>query len=276
MKVLVLGGLGYVGSALCEKLDDFEVYDLKQGQDIRNVRPTMFALEKADAIVHLAGTSMDPLMDRDPEFTWETNYLANDMIAKLLRNTGKRVIYASSGSVYGSQAGVCTEDGSVQPITLYGKTKHLSEELFLHKDLNSIVFRFATCYGPAPFTRYDTVINGMTKSAFENKKLTISGKDKRRSVCHIQDIVSGILLALTVENPPYRLYNLGSNDQNLSIEEIGKKVAAVTGVEMVYKDSDNDNRSYTINYDRVKELGFETKHTIEEAVKELYERFQRS
>ena len=271
MKVLVLGGSGYVGSELCTQLDDYVVYDIKNGQDIRNIRTIMLALQNCDAIVHLAGTSMDPLLERDPEFTWESNYKANELISKFLRNTGKRIVYASSGSVYGSQPGLCTEDGPVQPITLYGKTKHLSEEYFLHPDVNGIVFRFATCYGKAPFTRYDTIINGMTKNAKETGKIFIAGKEKRRSLLHVKDIVAGIKLALEVENPPHRLYNLGSNDQNLTVEEIGLRVAAVTGAEIVYKDPDNDNRSYTINYDRVKELGFAPQHTIEEAVKEIYE-----
>ena len=272
LKVLVLGGAGYVGSALCEELENFEVYDLRNGQDIRNTRTVMLALQKCDTVVHLAGTSMDPLLERDPEFTWQSNYLANELISKFLRNTGKRIVYASSGSVYGSQPGVCTEDGPVRPLTLYGKTKHLSEEYFLHPDVNSVVFRFATCYGRAPLTRFDTIVNKMTRDSKWNNKLVITGKDKRRSLCHVKDIVAGIKLALEVENPPHRLYNLGSNDQNLTIEEIGKRVAAVTGAEIEFKDGpSNDNRSYAINYDRVKELGFAPKYTIEQAVKELYE-----
>src|SRR3990167_7644391 len=139
MKVLVLGGAGYVGSALCAELDDCVIYDLKHGQDIRNPRTIMLALQNCDAVVHLAGTSMDLLLDRDPEFTWQSNYLANDLISKFLRNTGIRIVYASSGSVYGSQPGVCTEDGGVRPLTLYAKTKHLSEELFVRPDINSVV-----------------------------------------------------------------------------------------------------------------------------------------
>jgi len=270
MKILVLGGLGYVGSALCDDLEDFEVYDLKQGQDIRNVRTIMLALQNAEAIVHLAGTSMDPLLDRDPEFTWQTNYLANDLISKFLRNTGKRIVYASSGSVYGSQEGLCTEDGNVRPLTLYAKTKHLSEELFLHPDVNSVVFRFATCYGLAPFTRFDTIVNGMTKSAYDTGKITIAGKDKRRSLLHVKDVVNGIKLALAVKDPPHRLYNLGTNGQNLSIDEIGHRISVATGASIVYKEDGADNRSYTINYDRVKELDFTAHHSIEEAVKEFY------
>src|SRR3990167_5223263 len=207
----------------------------------------MLALQNCDAVVHLAGTSMDLLLDRDPEFTWQSNYLANDLISKFLRNTGIRIVYASSGSVYGSQPGVCTEDCGVRPLTLYAKTKHLSEELFVRPDINSVVFRFATCYGWAPFTRFDTIINSMTKSAAKTGKIIISGKDKRRSVLHIKDIVAGIKMALEVKNPPHQLYNLGSNDQNLSVEEIGQRVAEVTAAEIVYGEPDSDNRSYTIN-----------------------------
>lgn len=273
MRVLVLGSAGYIGSALCDELEDCVGFDLKHGQDIRNPSAIIPALEHCDAIVHLAGTVMDPLFTKDPEFTWESNYLANDLISKVLRYTGKRIVYASSGSVYGNQRGegFCTEETPVAPLTLYAKTKALSEELFLRPDINSVVFRFATAYGLSPNTRFDTVVNSMSKAAKTEGIIKVQGKDKRRSLLHVKDIVQGIKLALEVKQPEHRLYNLGANDQNLTIENLAQIIQQEVGGLITYlSDATGDNRSYFINYDRVKELGFVPKYSIKDGAKEIY------
>lgn len=269
MKILVLGGSGYIGSELCKELGAVS-FDLKEGQDIRNPSAVIPFLYQADAVVHLAGTSMDPLFEKDPYLTWSSNYLANDLISKVLRNTGKRIVYASSGSVYGRHEGVCREDGPVNPLTLYAQTKSLSEELFLRPDVNGVVFRFATAYGLAPFTRYDTIVNSMAKAA-KSGVIKVMGGQKRRSVVHVKDIVKGIEMALQVKDPKYRLMNLGSNEQNLTVKEIAERVAAVTKAQIVESpDLSGDDRSYAINYDRITEFGFTPSYTIEDGVREIY------
>ncbi len=286
MKILVTGGSGYIGSVLYEMLKDLDeeviVYDrlLYGGDadiiaDIRDVNTMIPAIDSCDAVIHLAALSMDLLSDMNPSHTWEINYQANEMISKLLRNTGKRVIYASSGSVYGVREGVSDEDTVLRPLTPYAKTKALSEECFLHKDIDSVVLRFSTAYGASPSQRLDTVVNHMIATAYFNKRIEVNGSNRYRAVMHVRDIARGIITALYTKDNKHRVYNLGSDDQNLKIGDIGQIIHEyIPDSELITDDSSLDKRSYIISYDRIKEdLNFIADFSIKDAIEDLYKSF---
>src|SRR3990167_6067024 len=172
MKVLVLGGSGYIGSVLSEYLkekgDEVIVYDnyLYEAEklskdDIRDINRLIPVIEQADAVVNLAAISNDPASDLQPSLTWEVNYKANEVIAQMCQASNKRIIFASSCSMYGSSDNEMTEESKLKPLTLYARTKMLSEELYLHKDVDSVILRLATVYGASPKPSFDLVVNTM-------------------------------------------------------------------------------------------------------------------
>ena len=287
MKVLLTGSAGYIGPVVRELLEmkGFEVigYDklLYGGSaeivaDIRDVDKMIVAIDSVDAVVHLAGLSMDLLADMEPHHTWDINYLANKNIADLMKNTGKRIIYASSGSVYGVQEGTSKEDSSLRPLTPYAKSKALSEELFLQPNIDSICFRFATAYGMAPNPRLDTVANHMIATSYFENKIVVNGSSRCRAILHVKDIARGILMALEGK-PRHRVYNLGSDNQNFRIGDLGALIHdQIPSSELIIDDSDDkDKRSYVIGYGRVKkDFGFQPVYTVEDAVFELYDAFK--
>ena len=95
MRVLVLGGAGFIGAVLCpylrERGDEVIIMDTLLFEetkkislpapfirgDIRSTNDLLPALAKADAVVNLAAISNDPASDLEPELTWEINYKAN-------------------------------------------------------------------------------------------------------------------------------------------------------------------------------------------------------
>ena len=140
-KTLILGGEGYIGSVLQEYLPDATIYDIKSGYDINNLDQLYPAIQKADKIIHLAGLSNDQVVNSSPSVAWQTNYLANVTISKLLKYTKKKLVFASSCSVYGdSDKSLVDETSTINPLLLYARGKALSEELF--KD--QVVLRFST------------------------------------------------------------------------------------------------------------------------------------
>lgn len=295
MKVLVLGGAGYIGSVLCEYLKekgmDVIVFDnflyekniwKKYGPnaikaDIRNIDKLQPAIEMADAIVNLAAISNDPASDLQPKLTWQVNYKVNETIAKLCRGSHKRVVYASSCSVYGfSNEGEFNENSKMGPVTLYARTKMLSEDCYLDKNIDGIVLRFATVYGDSPKPRFDLVVNTMIGTSYFANKIIVNGGNQWRPVVHVKDVAQAIYLALTAKNPKNRVYNVGSNEQNYRISDLGEIIHnKMPNVKLIQNESSIDNRSYKVNFDRiVKDLGFEAKFTVADAVDELYKEFK--
>jgi nucleoside-diphosphate-sugar epimerase len=297
MKVLVLGGAGFIGSVLCpylrERGDEVNVFDaflfeesgMPDGSydgfvrgDIRHLRDLLLCIEEADAVVNLAAISNDPAADLLPELTWEVNYKANETLADLCQATGKRVVYASSCSVYGfSEDDTFDERSKLKPITLYARTKMLSERRYLHEDVNAVVLRFATVYGYSHKVRFDLVVNTMIGNGFFEGKIVVNGGGQWRPLIHVRDVAKSIYLALHAEDPKHRVYNVGSNEQNYQIGALGALIAGhMPGVELVNRGYGPDKRSYKVDFGLIsEELGFETEHTVAEAVAEFCEAFDK-
>jgi nucleoside-diphosphate-sugar epimerase len=292
MKVLLLGGYGFIGCVLSaylhERGDEVTVLDtllFEQDEDvdvpgefirgdIRNINDVLPALAEADAVVNLAAISNDPASDLLPELTWEINYKANETIAQLCQATGKRILYASSCSVYGfSNDEAFTESSRMGPVTLYAQTKMLSEHLYLHESIDSVVLRFATVYGFSPRTRFDLVVNTMIGSGLFQGKIFVNGGSQWRPVVHVKDVAQAIYLALHAENPKHRVYNVGSNEQNYQISTLGEIVTKeLANVEFVHLEDSLDKRSYNVDFSLIKgDLGFKAEYTVADAVAELHD-----
>lgn len=291
MKVLVLGGAGYIGSVLCKYLvskgDDVTVLDnllYEKGRkiagdfkfihgDICNVNDLLGPIEDAEAVVNLAAISNDPASDLSPNLTWEINYRANETIANLCRSTGKRVVYASSCSVYGfADEGVFTEKSKPNPVSLYAKTKMLSEKYYLSADVDGVVLRLATVYGDSPRPRFDLVVNTMIGTSFFEGKIEVNGGEQWRPVVHVKDVACAIYLSIHAKTLKNRIFNVGSGEQNFKISQLGRLISGyLPKVEFVHLLANVDKRSYLVDFTRIKkELGFETKYDIKAAVEEIY------
>ncbi len=294
MKVLVLGGAGYIGSILCpylvekgnevtifdtflynQKRDKSSKYRYVEG-DICKINNLLPEIERADAIVNLAAISNDPASDLRPISTWNINYKANETIASLCRATNKRVIYASSCSVYGfSNEGVFDEDSKLSPVTLYAKTKMLSEKYYLEKDINAIILRFATVYGFSEKPRFDLVVNTMIGTSFFNGEIIVNGGNQWRPIVHVKDVCKAIYLSLIVEKPKNRIYNVASNEQNYTIAKLGELIYSnIKDVKLIIREDSIDGRSYKVDFSRIqRDLGFKTEYSVEYAIEEFYQAF---
>lgn len=298
--ILVTGGGGYVGSALVPSLlkqgyrvkvvDVFwygrDVFDdcnqhtqLERIElDIRDSAQLKEALDGVDAVIHLACISNDPSFELDPALGKSINY---DAFAGLLQGSidqgVKRFIYASSSSIYGvKETPDVREDAEPLPLTDYSRFKlDCERDLLAHPRINGmerVIVRPSTLCGYAPRLRLDLTVNILTIHALVNHKIRIFGGKQLRPNLHIQDMVRAYHVFL--EAPGAKIdreaFNVGF--QNRSVEDIAMLVRDTLGdpsIELEYTPS-NDNRSYHVNSDKVRQvLGFETRFTIEDAVRDI-------
>jgi len=306
-RVLVTGGAGYCGSRLVPQLlrsgykltvydimyfgDDFLPKDnpnltIVQG-DIRDIKKLSSAMAGHDAVVSLACISNDASFELDENLSTSVNFEAFEPVVLAAKNAGvKRFLYASSSSVYGvSDQPNVTEDHPLLPLTLYNKYKGMCEPLLnkhIDDNFTGVTFRPATVCGYAPRQRLDLSVNILTNHAVNKNKITVFGGSQLRPNLHIQDYIDAVEMFL--EAPAAKIqgeiFNVGY--QNLSLTEIAKLVRKVVidefpdraDLEIVTTPSD-DLRSYHINSDKVNRvLGFQPRHTIEDAVRELCAAFR--
>jgi len=270
MKILVTGGCGYKGSVLIPQLlsyghkvinldtqwfgnhleDNPNLINVKE--DVRHIDSKI--LENVNSIIHLANIANDPAVVLNPTLSWETNVLASQQLAdKAIRSGVSQIIYASSGSVYGvKDEPSVTEDLELVPISVYNKTKMVSERVFLsYKDKIQIhCIRPATVCGLSPRMRLDVAVNLLTYQALKNGKITVLGGNQTRPNIHI----------------PSGCYNAGF--ENISIIDIAKKVQKYIDAEILIKES-NDPRSYRQDSTKLLNTGFKPLYRIDDAINEI-------
>jgi nucleoside-diphosphate-sugar epimerase len=290
MKILVTGACGYKGHVLVPKLlaRGYTViaFDIQwfgnylephknlfviKG-DIRNIESV--PLDGVDSIIHLSSIANDPCGDLNPQLTWEVSALATMQLAdKAKRHGVKRFIYASSGSVYGVKDELqVTEELTLKPISEYNKTKMVAERVMLSYQDNMIVqiVRPATVCGYSPRMRLDVSVNLLTMQALSKGKITVFGGGQIRPNIHIDDITD-VYLHLIDHPEAVGIYNAGF--ENVSIMDIAKMVTRHVPVEIVVTAS-NDPRSYRINSDKLLATGFKPRKTVEDAVREIIEKYR--
>src|SRR6185436_15698642 len=192
----------------------------------------------------------------------------------------RRFIYASSSSVYGIRSEPhVTEELPLMPLTDYSKYKARCEEVLLQKrepGFKTLILRPSTVCGYSPRLRLDLTVNILTNHAVNNRKITVFGGQQRRPNLHIEDMTDLYLETLQwpADAIDGRIYNAGY--QNHKLIEIAEKVKEIVGadVEIVTTKTD-DLRSYHISSAKIKrELGWEPRHTIQDAVSDLVSAFQ--
>lgn len=289
MKIFVTGACGYKGTVLVPKLlelkHDVIAFDtmwfgnyLPQHEklnvvkgDIRNSEEV--DLNGVDAIIHLSSIANDPCGDLDPVLTWEVSCLATMQLADAAVRAGvKQFIYASSGSVYGvKEEEQVTEGLELKPISAYNKTKMVAERVLLSycDEMTVQIVRPATVCGYSPRMRFDVSVNMLTIQALTNGKITVFGGAQIRPNIHIADITDIYIHLL--DNPELTgTYNAGF--ENLSILEIAEIVTKHVPAKIVITES-NDPRSYRVNSDKLLATGFQPKCNVEDAIRNLTERF---
>src|SRR3989338_7921068 len=305
--VLVTGGAGYVGSVLIPKLLrngykvkvlDLYIYgenvldSVKDNPNLTqikgDIRDTGF-LEKellgTDAVIHLACISNDPSYELNPDLGKSINFDAFVSLVDVCKKTSvKRFIYASSSSVYGIKGEEkVTEDLPLEPLTDYSKYKALCEDHLLGLKEPGFVFlilRPATVCGYSPRLRLDLSVNILTNHAVNKGKITVFGGEQKRPNLHIEDMTDLYVKALEYpdEMIDRKIFNAGYH--NMKMKEIAEVVKKVVTREMkrdsleIVTTPTDDNRSYHVSSEKIKkELGFEAKRSVEQAIIDICKAF---
>jgi nucleoside-diphosphate-sugar epimerase len=301
-KVLVIGCSGYLGSVLVRKLISrrFVVYGLdkqlygNQGikdlydnesfnfieGDIRDIKVLMEGIRGCDAVIHLAAIVGDPACKLDAEETITINYLATKIITEVCKYSQiNRLVFASTCSVYGvgeTPGTLITEGSSLNPVSLYAAMKIKSEMAILEAvddNFSPTILRMATLYGLSPRMRFDLVVNLFAARAANKEPITIFGGNQWRPLLHLDDAAEAYLTCLEapIEKVSGQIFNVGSDQQNYMIRELGEIVKGIVpDVQIENRDDQVDERNYSVNFDKITRiLGYRTRKSVEDGISEI-------
>jgi len=283
MKVLIVGGAGYVGGAVTDLLqksskNEIIVYDALLYEslfqknvnfvnvDIRDFNLLKKYLDWADAVVWMAALVGDGACSINPLITKQINL---DTVEYLAKNFNGKIIFFSTCSVYGAQNDLLNENSSTDPLSVYASTKLEAEKILINKD--ALIFRLGTLFGIGDSysrIRMDLVVNILTAKAITEKKLTVFGGKQFRPLLHVKDAARVIEESISSKNRG--IYNL--HLENIKIIDLAERIqklfddVKIEKVDIKFQDT----RNYQADGTKLrKDFKFRPKYKVEDGVKEV-------
>lgn len=308
MKILVTGGVGFIGHALVAKLEkqghdvcvvdnftnygiipDKELAPLHQDRlacmqtrsihtvDIRDFTYLNNTFEECqpDMVIHCAAYPRAKAIDRDPQTGTEvlTTGLIN-LLRCCERFNVRRFVYVSSSMVYGDFNLYAYEDMECHPKGTYAILKYAGEKLTRdwcnRAGIDYVVLRPSAVYGPLDVN--DRVVSRFFQAAMRDQTLEVHGAGELMDFTYIKDTVKGISKAALSFNSSKRVYNITRGNTRTLIEaaELIVKIVGRGTIKIVDADLSYPRRGSFSNIQAGQDFGHRGEIDIEEGFQLYY------
>jgi UDP-glucose 4-epimerase len=258
MKFLITGGAGFIGSNIVERLvqsgETVRVFDnfatgkrdnldpflrsieLIEG-DLRSFHAVREAVDGMEVVIHLGALPSVPRSVKDPLTTNEVNVVGTLNVLDAARDAGvRRVVFASSSSVYGENHELPKHEGMVpDPVSPYAVSKLAGEKycsVFSRVyGLSTVGLRYFNVFGPRqdPASQYSAVIPKFITAIQRGESPTVYGDGKQsRDFTYVANVVDANLQASTADCPTGTVVNIACQERTTLLELI-ERINALLG-----------------------------------------------
>ncbi len=308
MKIMITGGMGFIGSHLCEqlliekhdlvvltksflkkhnisniskkiKIEKIDVTDFKTlGQSIHKNKP--------DVIIHLAGQTSHSQSFEQPLNDIDSNAKSTLFILEEIRKSKLkcRFILGSTFIVIGRPQKIPVDEKTpCWPTTIYGVNRLASEHYckIYHEvyGLDTVIFRTTNSFGPREqVISTKNAVNFLIYEAFKGNTITIFKKGKFfRDLIYISDLISGIKTIMK-KGKSGDLYWISSGGK-IWFYELGKLLEKLTDAKVKFVKTPNytkkvDVGNFVVNNSKLRSLGWKPKMNLDEGIKKTLEYFK--
>ena len=300
MRILVTGGMGFIGSHLSEYLlkqnHKLTIFDsLSNSQKLSNPNTKIIegnildynllskSLNNVETVIHLAAQISVTDSVKNPDNTMKVNVDGTkNVLNGCIENNIKIFIGVSTAAVFGNQDELLSEISVPEPISPYGKSKLMMEKNIIEfskkHDLNSIILRFFNLYGPRQSSQYAGVITKFLENIRDNKPLEIYGTGSQtRDFIHIDDAIECIHLAIKHINKNIaKTYNIGSG-KSISILDLANLLSKISGRNLTINFKPNTKGTILHSKTSIalakKELGFKPKISLHVGLSKFFQSY---
>lgn len=301
-KVVVTGGLGFIGSHIVERLNnDNEVFivDDQSSGKIENIKDLDFTkidttlgsitsinleeiFEGGDYLFHLAADTSVPQSVDNPLHCNEVNITGTLRVLEAAKNVGiKKVVFSSSSAVYGETESLpISEDTPLNPLSPYAVSKAAGElycnvfsEIY---DLPTVALRYFNVFGPRqdPDSQYAAVIPNFIEKMIKNERPVIYGDgEQTRDFISVKQVVEANILA--AESKETGVFNIGLG-KSTSVNQLFEMIKEILekDIEPVYeKERAGDIKHSVAEISKAKSFGFDPDDDFKDDLKETIDWF---
>ncbi|MEN4017611.1 MAG: SDR family oxidoreductase [Methanobacterium sp.] len=301
-KVVVTGGLGFIGSHIVERLNnDNEVFivDDQSSGKIENIKDLDFTkidttlgsitsinleeiFEGGDYLFHLAADTSVPQSVDNPLHCNEVNITGTLRVLEAAKNVGiKKVVFSSSSAVYGETESLpISEDTPLNPLSPYAVSKAAGElycnvfsEIY---DLPTVALRYFNVFGPRqdPDSQYAAVIPNFIEKMIKNERPVIYGDgEQTRDFISVKQVVEANILA--AESKETGVFNIGLG-KSTSVNQLFEMIKEILekDIEPVYeKERAGDIKHSVADISKAKSFGFDPDDDFKDDLKETIDWF---
>jgi UDP-glucose 4-epimerase len=288
-RILILGGSGFIGSALTKTLLDrgYSVTTISRHPgtnvshphytgSIQDPRFLLSVFKANDIVIHLADSLTPATSELNPEEVLLQARTAASAILDAAKSAGiSHLIYTSSGgTVYGEASAPLTETSPTQPINTYGKAKLGSENAFIsfskEHALPLTILRIANVYGRKDLSAKKPAIDIFLANAISNKEVIINGDGTIvRDYIFIDDVVECLIHVL--EKKIEGIFNIGTQ-KGTSLNEALSLIGTIIGKELHVERK--PRKSQDIQYNvlditKIKESGWQPHYSLSDGIKNI-------
>jgi dTDP-glucose 4,6-dehydratase len=297
MKILVTGGLGFIGSnfvrQVFDEMDVVVVDALKYGSNPDNLKDLEYELVKGDicdyelmsglvkdveGIVNFAAETHVDRSISDPYSFIESNVIGTYTILEAIRknNPAARLVHISTDEVYGDiEVGSFKDDDMLKPSSPYSASKASADMFVLAYmrtyGLNVVITRCTNNYGHYQFP--EKLIPKAIIRAKMNKKIPIYGTGNNvRDWIYVEDHCEAIRLAL-VKGEKGRIYNVSSGEEKTNLELVSAILKIMDKPDLIefVEDRPGHDLRYSLDSSNTRELGWRPRHEFEGGLKDTIE-----
>lgn len=313
-RVLITGGLGFIGSNLAIKLVDlgakvtlvdslipqyggnlWNIEPIKDRvkvniSDVRDEHSMKYLVDGQDFLFNLAGQTSHIDSMEDPETDLEINAVAQLKILEACRhyNPNIKLVFASTRQIYGKPISIPVDESHpLRPVDVNGINKMAGEQYHLVYNqvygIRSSILRLTNTYGPRMRVKdaRQTFLGIWIRRIIEGNPITIYGDGSQlRDFNYVDDVVDALILAAATDKTNGQIYNLGAAD-TLSLTDTAKLLVELhqSGQYEYIPFPENrkaiDIGDYSGNYSKIKqELGWQPRISLEEGLKRTLSFYQ--
>jgi len=289
-RVLVTGGAGFIGTALCRRLVKEGAVVVNLGQcacevegvenvagDIRKIDELKRAARGCKFVFHLAAKSTPSDAGKDLKEGFEVNVLGTINALEAAREAGARLVFPSSMYAYGNYKKTFKESDELKPEHLYGAEKMMGEEYcrqYAKSGSETAIVRFANIYGPGQRGRVIPDLIG--RALGPGKELEVRGNAAdRRDFVFVDDAI-GALLIVAKRGKSGEAYNVGSG-KAVEVRKLAEIILEKTGQEkkIVCRYEKKTAMGAALDNSKLKRLGWKPKVPLEKGIEKCVEEIRK-